>query len=55
MVAKLSVMVEVDEKDFIDLARNVDHHIDYIIDFGSNPEIKNVWGAELEKVQEEEK
>ena len=53
MVAKLSMMVEIDDDAFEKLGGFVYHHIEYIVDLESNYEIKSVWDAKLEKVQEE--
>ncbi len=52
MTAKLSMMVEIDDNDFEKIKGFVDHHIEYLIDMESNYEIKSVWDAKLEKVQE---
>lgn len=54
MVAKLSMMVEIDDSDFEKIKGFIDHHIEFIVDVESNHEIKSVWDAKLEKVQEEE-
>lgn len=53
MIAKLSMMVEIDDDAFEEIERFVDHHIEYIVDLESNHEIKSVWDAKLEKVQED--
>lgn len=53
MVAKLSMMVEIDDDNFEKIEKFVDHHIEFIVDVESNHEIKSVWNAKLEKVQEE--
>lgn len=53
MVAKLSMMVEIDDADFEKIEGFVDHHIEYIVDLESNYEIKSVFDAKLEKVQED--
>lgn len=45
MCVEVKFNVEIDEKDYEELVRMVDHHIDWLLDLSSNPEIKTVYGA----------
>ena len=47
---QISFKAEVDDDYIGELARIVDHHLDYLIDLDSTPEIKNVYEGELEEL-----
>lgn len=53
MRVELSVYMEVDDDEFNDLKRVVDHHIDWLLSLDEFPEITCVTGACLEKLDDD--
>ena len=49
-IAKVTMFVEVDD---VDDVKDMEHHMDYYIDFDDNPHIKSIFGVEVEEVTEE--
>ena len=53
MIAKISFNIEINEEDYDELERIIDHHLDYLVNTEDFPEIQDYWGATLEKVEED--
>lgn len=51
---KITFTAEVEDDKVDELKKNVDHHLDYLIDFDSWPEIKNVHDAKAVLLAEED-
>ena len=54
IVAKMTLNIEIDEKDFEEM-KKLEHHIENLLDLDSYPEIKSVFGVKIEKESEEER
>lgn len=47
----LSMEMEID-RDFFDDTKKWEHHIEYLVDCDSHPEIKSIYGVQVEKVKD---
>ena len=45
LLVRVAMSMEIEEGTWTEITRTIEHHIDYIIDFDSNPEIKSVSDA----------
>ena len=47
---QISFKAEIDDDFLGELQRIVDHHLEYLIDLDSTPEIKNIYEGEVEEL-----
>jgi hypothetical protein len=52
MKVEITFKANIDREFFEELKRIVDHHLDYLVDFNSNPEIKSVYDAQVTEIKD---
>lgn len=51
---EVTMKMEVDDDFYDDLKRIVDHHVDYLLDLISYPEIHSVYGAKIQEIDNQQ-